>query len=478
MPSLSSGPAGARAAPSYVRTDQATFLGSLAVDRALLPYDLAGSVAHAEMLAHAGILSPAESSALVGGLRSIGREAAAGTFPWRPELEDVHTNVELRLTELVGPVGGKLHTARSRNDQVALDERLYLRSAVRSLGDLIVQLLGVLLARGEAEAATPMPGYTHLQRAQPVTVGHALLAHFWRFDRDLDRLLATAARANVSPLGAGALAGSTLPIDPEYVARRLGFDRAFENSLDAVSDRDPFAELLFDLALLAVHASGVGEEVVLWASKEFGFLERTAALGSGSSQMPQKRNPDIAELIRGRAGGPIGDLVALLTTLKGLPLAYDRDLQEDKARVFDAVGTVGATVSALTTLLRDLSFDRARLLAAARDPELTATDVAEWLAARGVPFREAHEEVANAGPTGLSADALRTRFPQAAHDVDPLFDPGVAIDRRSSPGGPGAAAFGRQLALARARLAARSDSLSSLGRLVEQTEELVTEEHR
>ena len=474
-------PSGAGAPPSYVRTSQGAFLASLAVDRALLPYDLAGSVAHAEMLGRTGILTAKEADTLVRGLRSIGREVDAGSFPWRPELEDVHTNVEIRLTELVGSVGGKLHTARSRNDQVALDERLYLRGAVRSLGDLLVQLLEVLLARAEAEAGTPMPGYTHLQRAQPVTVGHALLAHFWKFDRDLDRLLATAARSNASPLGAGALAGSTLPIDPEYVARRLGFDRSFENSLDAVSDRDPFAELLFDLALLAVHASGIGEEIVLYASKEFGFLERTGALGSGSSQMPQKRNPDVAELIRGRSGRAIGDLVALLVTLKGLPLAYDRDLQEDKPVVFDAVTTVGGTLSALTTLLREMTFDRARLRAAAADPELVATDVAEWLVARGVPFREAHEEVARqaAGPTGrFDPEALRARFPSAGGDLAAVLAPDAAVGRRASPGGPAAEMLGRQIALARERLRSRADSLSSLGRQVEQIEELVKEEHR
>lgn len=480
MTSRTGAPRRRAAAPSYVQSSQAAFLSSLSVDRALLAFDLAGSVAHAEMLGRSGIVSPHEAETLVGGLRSIGREVDAGTFPWRPELEDVHTNIELRLTELLGPVGGKIHTARSRNDQIALDERLYLRSAVRTLGDLVHQLLEVLLSRAEAEAATPMPGYTHLQRAQPVTVGHTLLAHFWRFDRDLDRLLATAARANVSPLGAGALAGSTLPIDPEYVARRLGFDRAFENSLDAVSDRDPFAELLFDLALIAVHASGLGEEIVVHATKEFGFLERTAALGSGSSQMPQKRNPDIAELVRGRAGRAVGDLVALLTMLKGLPLAYDRDLQEDKRTVFDSVSSVGESIVALTGLLRDLTYDRARLRAAASDPELIATDVAERLVSEGIPFREAHEKVAKlaSGSDGFTADALRAEFPSVGGDLSSLVDPQAAINRRASPGGPSSVAVGRQIALARERLRARAESLSSLGRRVEQIEELINEEHR
>ncbi len=355
-------------APSYVRTPAAAFLDSLSVDRPLVRYDIAGSIAHVEMLGHVGLLTAAESATLVGGLRQVARDVAAGTFPWRDDLEDVHTNVEVRLTEIVGEVGGKVHTARSRNDQVALDERLYLRAALHEVGNQLVALEEVLLARAAEERSTPMPGYTHLQRAQPVTVAHWLLAHFWRFERDIDRLLATAQRADVSPLGAGALAGSTLPVDPAHVADRLGFARAFENSIDAVSDRDPFAELLFDLALLAVHASTVGEEVVLFASKEFGFIARTAALGSGSSLMPQKRNPDVAELVRAKAGRAIGNLVALLTTLKGVPLAYDRDLQEDKAPVLDSVATVTATLGALTELLPHLQFDRARLAAADRGP--------------------------------------------------------------------------------------------------------------
>ena len=463
-------------APSYVQTAAAGFLSSLGVDRTLAALDLAGSIAHAEMLGQTGLITTSESAALVEGLRTIGGEIENGTFPWRNELEDVHTNVEVRLTEILGPVGGKLHTARSRNDQVALDERLYLRQSVHGVGVRLRSLLEALLARAGADASTPMPGYTHLQRAQPVTVGHTLMAHFWRFDRDLDRLLATAARANVSPLGAGALAGSTLPIDPVYVARRLGFDRPFENSLDAVSDRDTFAELLFDLSLLAVHASGLGEEIVLYASKEFGFLRRTAALGSGSSQMPQKRNPDVAELVRGRAGRPIGDLIALLTALKGLPLAYDRDLQEDKAVTFDAVETVAATLDALTALIRAMEFDRDRLRSLASDPELLATDLAEHLAVHGVPFREAHEAVVSwvaSGGNPQDLARIAERFPGAAPDLGPALDPAAAVERRSSPGGPGSTAFSAQLQLARDRLSARSVSLSSLGRKVEQIEELV-----
>jgi argininosuccinate lyase len=464
--------------PAYVRSPLTGYLGSLEVDRALAPYDLAGSVAHAEMLGAVGLLSPAESAALVRGLRQVAREVRNGTFPWRPELEDVHTNVEVRLTEIVGPVGGKLHTGRSRNDQVALDERLFLRSAVHRVASALLELETSLLARAAEELEAPMPGYTHLQRAQPITVGHWLLAHFWRFDRDLDRLFATLHRADVSPLGAGALAGSTLPTDPTRTASRLGFDSAFSNSLDAVSDRDPLAELLFDLALLGVHASGLGEEVVLFATKEFGFLDRRSALGSGSSLMPQKRNPDAAELVRGQSGRLVGDLVALLVTLKGLPLAYDRDLQEDKPPVWDAVATVGSILLALRAVVEGLVFDRARLSEAARDPELLATDVAEHLVGRGVPFREAHEAVsAHFLSTGGRLDLAHGN---PIPGVDPSFssslDATSALARRSTPGGPGPSALRAQLAAARSAVAVRRDSLSSLGRKVGLVEELLNEE--
>lgn len=468
-------------APTYVQTPAAGFLNSLSVDRPLVRYDIAGSIAHVEMLGQVGLLTPTEVAALVGGLRRVAREVSAGTFPWRDDLEDVHTNVEVRLTAIVGPVGGKVHTARSRNDQVALDERLYLRAALYAIGTRLLDLEEILLARATEERATPMPGYTHLQRAQTVTLAHWLLAHFWRFDRDLDRLLSTAQRADVSPLGAGAIAGSTLPVDPSVVASRLGFERSFQNSIDAVSDRDSLAELLFDLALLSVHAAGLGEEVVLFASKEFGFLERTPALGSGSSLMPQKRNPDVAELVRGKTGRAVGDLVALLTTLKGLPLAYDRDLQEDKAPVLDSVATATLVLESLSALVRGLRFDHARLAQAVLDPELYATDAVEELVARGVPFREAHAEVARtfSGAGGAPApmptvSAGLTQTPKPP----PVTDALQAVERRASPGGPAPTAVDIQSAQARARLTAHQASLSSLGRKVEHIEELLNEEKK
>ena len=469
-------PEAPRPAPSYVRTPALGYVSSLSVDRPLARYDLAGSLAHVTALEGAGVLSAAEARTLSAGLRAIGREVAEGTFAWREELEDVHTNLESRLIELVGPLGGKLQTGRSRNDQVAVDERLYLRATVHRLGTALLALEETLLERARAEAATPMPGYTHLQRAQPVSLGHHLLAHFWRFDRDLDRLLATVARSDSSPLGAAALAGTGLPLDPEATARRLGFAEAFENSLDAVSDRDPFAELLFDLALLAVHASGLGEEIVLFATREFGFVQRTDALGAGSSLMPQKRNPDVAELVRARAGRAVGDLVALLTALKGLPLAYDRDLQEDKAAVLDAVATVGGTVEALDRLIGALRFDRERLREAASDPELYATDLAEELVGAGVPFRDAHEAVRDASlaPPGRSG-GRELSAAAGGRSFTILPDPVAALARRRSRGAPGPLPLAAQLEHADARLATRRTSLSSLGRKVELIEELVSE---
>src|SRR6266566_1125733 len=342
------------APPSYVKTQAAPFLASLSIDRRLARFDVAGSIAHVEMLGATGILKNEESIALVGGLRRIHEEITSGTFPWREDLEDVHTNVEIRLTETLGPLGAKVHTARSRNDQIALDERMFLREAIVSIDRQTLALQMALLDLAETHIATPMPGYTHLQRAQPVTLGHHLLAHFSRLSRDYGRLGDAYDRANVSPLGAGALAGSTLPIEPSITARSLGFAAPFENSIDAVSDRDYFAEFLFDLSLLAIHLSSLGEETVQWASAEFGFVRPTSALGSGSSLMPQKRNPDVAELARGKAGRVVGDLVSLLAILKSLPLAYNRDLQEDKAPVFDAFDHILATLDALTTAVSAL----------------------------------------------------------------------------------------------------------------------------
>ena len=450
-----------RGVPSYVRTPAWRFLASLPVDRRLAKYDVAGSVAHVEMLGSVGILTEEEAQALALGLRKLWAEVREGAFPWRDDLEDVHTNVEVRLTEMLGPLGAKVHTARSRNDQVALDERLFLREAVHAVQDHVLRLQLALLGQAERHLETILPGYTHLQRAQPVTLGHHLLEHFWRLARDMDRLTGCLQRANVSPLGAGALAGSTLPTDPAYVAHRLGFPATFENSLDAVSDRDYFAEFLFDLSLLAVHLSSIGEELVLWSSSEFGFVRPSLELGSGSSLMPQKRNPDVAELARGKAARVLGDLIAVLAALKSLPLAYNRDLQEDKAPVFDGTTHVLETLDALAVAFPALEFDEDRMAKAAEDPRLLATDLAEYLVQRGVPFREAHETIAALYAANAKVDAKTLRSVHSKfEEVEDLLDVRRAVDRRRTPGGPAPKALIAQLAKARDAVGLEQYSLS------------------
>lgn len=470
---------GAGAAPSYVTTPAWRFLASLPVDRRLARHDVAGSIAHVEMLGECGILTREEATALAKGLRRVWGEIEAGSFPWREDLEDVHTNVEVRLTEILGPLGAKVHTARSRNDQVALDERLFLREAITAVQQEVLRLQIALLDQAEAHASTPMAGYTHLQRAQPVTLGHHLLAHVWRLSRDVRRLSDCYDRADVSPLGAGALAGTTLSIDPAWTARRLGFAAPFENSIDAVSDRDHFAELLFDLSLLAVHLSSLGEEIVLWASAEFGFVRPGAALGSGSSLMPQKRNPDVAELARGKAGRVVGGLVSLLTTLKSLPLAYNRDLQEDKAPVFDAVDQVLATLDALTAAVSALEFDEARLLQVASDPRILAGDLAEYLVGRGVPFREAHETVARflaGSDDAMTAESLQAFDPRFGADVAGILDVRASLARRAAHGGPAPETVRAQLARAHDAIGLERYSLSKHVESVELVDRILRED--
>src|SRR3990170_1477916 len=438
----------AREAPSYVRTPAWRYLASLPVDRRLYPYDIAGSVAHVEMLASVGVLAAEEAGSLAHGLRAVWREIEAGAFPWRDDLEDVHTNVEVRLTAIHGVQAQVLRTQES------------------------------LLAVAEGHIETILPGYTHLQRAQPVTLAHHLMAHVWRLARDFDRLTGCFRRANTSPLGAGALAGSTLPTDPAHVARRLGFAAAFENSLDAGSDRDHLAEFLFDLALLAVHLSGFGEEIVLWSSAEFGFVRPVPELGSGSSLMPQKRNPDVAELARAKAGRVAGDLVALLAALKSLPLAYNRDLQEDKAPAFDAATHVLETLEALDAAIPKLAFDEARMAAAASDPRLLATDLAEYLVGKGVPFREAHETVSRflAANEEFTAKALRAAPAAFGEDVAAILDARTAVNRRNAPGGPAPEAVLAQIARAKDALGMERYTLSKHAESVQLVRNILTEE--
>ncbi len=368
------------------------FSSSIAIDYELYPYDIAGSIAHARGLLAARVLSPSKLLAIERGLRRVKRELDEGEFKFHASDEDIHTAVERRLTQIT-PAGASLHAGRSRNDQVALDLRLYSRDAAVEAVASIGQVIEALAMKAAAHAAWLMPGYTHLQRAQPVTVGHHLLAHAEPLLRDAERFHAAYDSASEMPLGAGALAASTLPLARSAVARQLGMEAVTENSMDAVSDRDFALDLTFACVCASIHLSRLGEDVVLWSSTEFGFVKLADEIATGSSLMPQKKNPDIAELLRGRAGRSLGALVALATVLKGLPLAYDRDLQEDKPALFAAVENVLDSLDAAALLVKHLEFDRERLAAAAADPLLLGTDAAEDLVRSGVPFRQAHERV-------------------------------------------------------------------------------------
>ena len=441
------------------------FTASLSVDRRMASDDVAGSRAHVRGLARGGLLTEDDAAALLAALDTVDGELAAGTFVFTATDEDVHTAVERRVTELAGPAGGRLHTGRSRNDQVATDLRLWAKRELAGVAMRVVALQEVLLERAEVAGETYLPGYTHLQRAQPVLLAHHLLAHGWALARDVDRLVDTRRRLDVSPLGAGALAGSSLPLDPVATAADLGFAAAFDNSLDAVSDRDFVAEALFDLALLGVHLSRIGEEVVLWSSAEFGFLRLADAWATGSSMLPQKKNPDVAELARGKSGRLIGHLTGLLVTLKGLPLAYNRDLQEDKEPLFDAVEQVNLALAAVVGLLATAEFDSARMEAAADEPETAAAavDLVEWLVAAGMPFRDAHHVVAGlvreSSDGAASLAELVAAHPQLGPDATGLLAPGAAVRRRTTAGGAGPApvavelgTFAERLRLDRTRL--------------------------
>jgi argininosuccinate lyase len=443
------------------------FTESLSFDRRLAPDDITCSRAHVRGLARSGLLSEEESGALLAALSQVEEEIAEGNFVFNPGDEDVHTAVERRVTELAGDVGGRLHTGRSRNDQVATDLRLFTKRALGEVGRGVIALQEVLLARAREAGDAYLPGYTHLQHAQPVLLAHHLLAHGWALARDVDRLAATRRRLDVSPLGAGAIAGTSLPLDPDWVARELGFSSRFENSMDAVSDRDFVAEALFDLALLGTHLSRLGEEIVLWASEEFGFLRLDDAYATGSSMLPQKKNADIAELARAKAGRLIGHLTGVLATLKGLPLSYNRDLQEDKEPLFDAIDQMERSLEALAGLMATATFDTQAMARAADSPTSAATDIAEWLVQKGMPFRQAHELVG-----AVVRESLQRRVPLpelvAAHpalggDAVALLEPGVAVSRRTSPGGAGPGPVAVQVDRFAAVLRADADRFGVVG---------------
>ncbi len=435
---------------------------SLPFDIRLYREDIRGSQAWAGALARAGVLSQPEAQALVEGLEQVLQEFESGDFQPAPGDEDIHTAVERRLTELIGPVAGKLHTGRSRNDQVATDFRLWVMRACDDLQGDLQGLARALLERAAEHLEAPMPGYTHLQRAQPIIWGHWLLSHFWPLLRDRDRLRQAGAAAGVLPLGSGALAGTPYPIDRQALARELGFDSISTNSIDAVSDRDFALQFLFACALLGVHLSRLAEQLILFSSAEFGFVELDDAFSTGSSLMPQKKNPDPLELARGKVGRLVGHLSGLFTTLKGLPSAYDKDLQEDKEPLFDAYDTLRALLPVLAGLMRTLRVHPARM-AAALDPAMLATDLADYLVGKGIPFRQAHELVGRAvrlaearqvGLHELPLQALREISAAFDEDVAQVFDVQAALARRAAEGGTAPEAVRRQLQAARRALEA------------------------
>ncbi len=438
----------------------ARFTESISFDWRLWRQDILGSIAHATMLRKIAVLTRDEQIAIVKGLDDIGREIANGKFQWQPELEDIHMNIEAELTRRV-PAGAKLHTARSRNDQVALDTRMWLRDEIIGLAQDIRSLQSALVRLGERNARVLIPGYTHLQRAQPVYFAHHLLAYVEMLERDRERLKDSFKRVNVCPLGSGANAGSTLPLDRKLVARLLGFVDAkgrpqlTQNSMDAVSDRDFAVEFCCHAALLAVHLSRLAEDVILWASSEFNFIKIADAYTTGSSLMPQKKNPDIAELTRGKTGRVIGNLVSLLTLLKGLPMTYNRDLQEDKERLFDTTDTVRATARLMAAMLGNTAVNAAVCNAAASDPTLLATDLADYVVRKGVPFRQAHHivgavvtlaEKARKPLDRLTLEELQSVDKHFTADALKVFDLKQAMARRNITGAPGTKEVRRQLA--------------------------------
>ena len=418
---------------------------SVSLDWRLYPHDIKGSLAHAKALAAAGILTKEEQDKIEAALTVIEAEIKAGDFRWERTLEDVHMNIESVLTKRIGAAGAKLHTARSRNDQVALDLRLFVKAEAAEVCTRIRALQRALLNLAERFQNTVLPGYTHLQRAQPIVLGHYFLAHLEALDRDHGRIIDCARRADVLPLGAGAIAGSTIVLDREAIARELGFAKLSQNSLDAVGDRDFVAEFLFGLALIGMHLSRFSEELILWSTAEFGFITFSDAFSTGSSLMPQKKNPDMAELTRGKTGRLYGNLMAILTTLKGLPVSYQRDLQEDKGPLFDSVTTVKDALQIFAAMLPEITIHTAQMESAAGDPNLLATDLAEYLVKKGMPFREAHEAVgklvaravaAKRALNNISLLEMQEISPRFENDVLKIFDVRASLAKRTAVGAP------------------------------------------
>ncbi|WP_290754172.1 MULTISPECIES: argininosuccinate lyase [unclassified Exiguobacterium] len=436
------------------------FGASITFDQKLASVDLKGSLAHAQMLFEQGILAQDEWTQIQQGLKQL--EATLKDHSYTLADEDIHMNLERLLTEQIGPVAGKLHTARSRNDQVAIDLHLWMEQHVEALTTALRELQSVIKEQAEQHIETVMPGYTHLQRAQPISLAHHLLAYFWMFERDVERLTDNQKRIRKSPLGAGALAGTTFPIDRFRSAELLGFESVYPNSLDAVSDRDFVIEYLGIASTVMMHLSRFCEEIIIWASQEFGFIELSDAFSTGSSMMPQKKNPDFAELIRGKTGRVYGNLMGFLTTMKALPLAYNKDMQEDKEGVFDTADTVLKSVQIFTGMIESATFKTEALKKATMQDFSNATELADYLVTKGIPFREAHEIVGKAVLycvqngcflKDLNLETYQTFHPDITEDVYPLLDPVQAVARRTSYGGTGFAAVSEQLELAKQHLA-------------------------
>jgi argininosuccinate lyase len=443
------------------KLDKAAFLlnASLPFDKRLALQDVKGSAAWAEAITRAGVLTEDESQRIVSGLEAVEAEFESGSFTFADSDEDIHTAVERRLGELIGPLAGKLHTGRSRNDQVATDFRLWMLDNLPALNEAIAGLQSTLVALAEKHVSTLIPGYTHLQRAQPITLGHWLLSHFWALNRDRERLADLHDRVAILPLGCAALAGTAFLVDRAGLAESLGFDAPAPNSLDAVSDRDFVAEYLFCTAMIGVHLSRLAENVILFTTAEFGFFELSDAFSTGSSLMPQKKNPDMFELARGKAGTLIGLLTGMLATLKGLPSTYDKDLQEDKVPVFQATDTLLAILPVLAGALATMTVNESRMLAAI-DASMLATDLADYLVRKGVPFREAHgvagKAVRVAAEKGVSLDQLSLNDWQALGpfeaDVKDVFDPIKAVEQRNAIGGTSPQSVKNQLLIAKSLL--------------------------
>ncbi|MBB3907058.1 argininosuccinate lyase [Anoxybacteroides rupiense] len=437
------------------------FGASIPFDQQLVEEDIEGSIAHVTMLGKCGILPNDDVEIIKTGLLALLEKAKQGQLEFSVAYEDIHLNIEKMLMDEIGHVGGKLHTGRSRNDQVATDMHLYLRKRVTEMMDLMKELQKVLVEKAEQHIETLIPGYTHLQRAQPVSFAHHLLAYFWMLERDYERFAESLKRINKSPLGAGALAGTTFPIDREYAAELLGFDGIYENSIDAVSDRDFIIEFLSNSSMLMMHLSRFCEELILWSSQEFRFVEMDDAFATGSSIMPQKKNPDMAELIRGKVGRVYGNLFGLLTVMKGTPLAYNKDMQEDKEGMFDTVKTVMGSLKIFAGMIETMKVNVAAMEAATKQDFSNATELADYLAAKGVPFREAHEIVGKLVLTCIEKGIFLADLPLEVYQkASPLFEsdiyealnPYTAVDRRNSAGGTGFAEVRKAVANAKKRL--------------------------